>query len=337
MSVFRIGSSIIRIGGGSTPLRRSGKNMLGFSYLDTSNNSLYNFPTGALVTGQGNWGDASFIAAAAAGCEIYGYIDPMEVPNSSADPLVNQIYMGSIATAFSNLWPFTTNGYNGFNTAGSNFVNFPGDTMLDVTVSSAWANYLVGLVPTLLSTYPHLKGFFLDVAGDKLYSTGATGANFGLYPSGGTIGSITYAAGDWTNTALTNWTLGMVDLVQRIATAARAINPRFVIVTNNFWNGLSSSLSPGLAAEPYINGVCSEHHAALSGAAATTVAKTYNAAANARGDRRCFVIASDQQDFQDWLTKPGVTHVSNAARDLIPTGSLYGKATVPIIPFIDLR
>lgn len=187
------------------------------------------------------------------------------------------------------LWPYPTYGQR---------VNWPRTHLTDIRVGSTWVNHVVAYIENLMRE-DRVDGVFLDVVGARLHSSLA---DWNSWPQ-------------WEKDA---WTTGNVDLVRRLDAIRRAINPRFIVVTNNTWD---TNGSVGLPAEQYIDGVCLEHHPSSGEYARQDAGRPYGNL----GHRRVLIIAQSTADAQAWAQVQGVTHVSDQQS--------YGTPTPPPIGF----
>jgi endo-alpha-1,4-polygalactosaminidase (GH114 family) len=121
----------------------------------------------------------------------------------------------------------------------------------------------------------------------------------------------------WEQSERDAWTAGSIDLVRRLDEKRRKINPRFLIVTNGFWDRGDKM---GFAGEQYVDGVMLEH------SRFDEWHKRYAARNFSNlGHRRVLVIARDAEDAQLWARWPGVTHVSDQDK--------YDSPNKPPVPF----
>lgn len=279
------------LGGHRMSVGAFGVNPLGFAFTSVTGVSQYAHPTGILITGRDNRYDPAFAAARAAGAEVLTYLDPMERPDVAVGPLDLEFYDGDITLV--PLWPYP---------AGSpgTRINYPGTKMTDMTAGSAWILHVVSYIEALMIE-GKVDGVYLDVVGSRLYSTGATGANFD----------------DWPADEQAAWTAGNVDLVQRLNASRLRLNPSFIIVNNNVWDNVGPS---GLAGEQYVDGVAMEHHPFSQAFAKAYVGHTFRGVR-----RRVIVIAQSTADAVQWQYIKGVTHVSDQTS--------YLTVDTPSIPF----
>lgn len=281
----------------------------GLAYVNNTNAAVYGVSTAMIITGRNNRYDPAFQAARALGCELLAYLDPMEGPQTGhtiggLDDIFYQVIAG-VATAPA--WPFLTNGFgNPPNPpAGQTRQNFINTYMLDITVGSAWANHVVAYITALMQE-GLVDGVFLDVIGARLFSTGATGANWGLYPS----------VGDWLAAEMDAWTLGCIDLVRRLDAARRAINPGFIILNNNIWTGDNDDY--GVIGEQFVDGVCLEHHPYSSTSNVNYAGRAFGNLGHRRVLALCTQTATENgvtipvsAEVAAWAQAKGVTNVFN--------------------------
>jgi hypothetical protein len=266
----------------------------GIAYSKTTNVSLYGKSTGLMISGRCNRNATVFQTNRSKGGEVLVYITPVAVPDNFICSLDQQTYMNNYGAV--PLWPYPSYGQR---------IMRPGNHMADLRVGSKWSNYVVSFVEKLMRERK-FDGVFIDTCGGRPWSSYS---NWTKWPT-------------WERDA---WTKGCVDLVRRIDAKRRAINPNFIVVSNNVWDRTDKS-TIGLAAHKYIDGVSLEHPAHPSVAAyhKAYAAKTFSNL----GHRRVFVIARGTADARAWATQKGVTHVSSQA-----TESSYAYPTVPPIGF----
>jgi hypothetical protein len=113
---------------------------------------------------------------------------------------------------------------------------------------------------------------------------------------------------------------GNIDLVRRLDAKRRAINPNFLIVTNNVWDRGDSR---GLAGEKYVDGVMLEHPKVSSAWHINYAKKQFGNL----GQRRVLVIANNKSEAITWSKRAGITHVSDQ------TTPQYVYPNPPAIPF----
>ncbi|MGE5827984.1 MAG: hypothetical protein ACM30G_06410 [Micromonosporaceae bacterium] len=252
-------------------------NPLGFAYGSVTGVAQYGHPTGMVITGRCNRYDPAFTAAQANGAEVLAYLDTVERPDSQVCAADTDFYGGDLATT--PLWPYPTYGQRS---------NYQGMHLTDIQVGSAWSDSVVAYVSDLMIE-DKVDGVFLDAIGARLW------------------GSLTNW-GSWPQVERDKWTQGAVDLVNRLDTVRRQVNPRFIIVTNNVWDDADATVWDGAAqAEAYIDGVCIEHHPYSS-------QYHKNMAGHAFGNlghRRVLIIANTTAEATQWATVQGVTHVSD--------------------------
>lgn len=280
---------------GGTPIAAAANtyptNPLGFAYNSTANVSAwYGKPTGMVITGRCNRDGAEgleYTKARANGAEVLVYLAVPERPDTQVCPEDTEFYGGDLSQT--PLWPYPTYGQR---------VNWPGTHLTDMRVGSAWINQVVAYIENLMRT-DEVDGVFLDVVGARLWSSRA-------------------AWDTWPQQEKDAWTAGNIDLVRRLDAKRRAINPRFIIVNNNVWDVAGTT---GSDAEPYVDGICLEHHSP-SGEYHRRVA------GNAYGNlwhRRVLAIARSTEEARQWATVQGVTHVSDQ--------QTYGSVSPPPIGF----
>jgi hypothetical protein len=143
-------------------------------------------------------------------------------------------------------------------------------------------------------------GVFIDGLGARLW----TAVNWDSWPQ-------------WEKDA---YTKGAIDLVRRLDAARRAINPRFIIITNGLWDRGDAL---GFQGEQYIDGVSLEHHPSTD---PWSVKYAGHAFSNL-GHRRVLAIGRGTADARAWAQVPGVTHVTDQ------TTPQYVHPNPPVVPF----
>lgn len=292
-------------------------NPCGLAYQSTTGVSQYAQATGMLISGRCNRTSTDFQLAQLGGAEHYPYFDFMERPNAPLCALDEAFYMGT--SSIVPLWPL-------FGTNTVQRVNFAGDMMTDITVGSTWVtfgvNYIVTNVMLATNSNGYLyNGCFLDVIGARLFSVTTT------------TGTTTFPGADWTTwgTAEQNaWVLGCVDIVRQLDAKRRALRPDFKMLNNNLWTG-DTAANLGTAGEPYVDGVCLEHHPSTSVANTNYAGRT---TFSNLGHRRMLSIAtlntySGTADALLWAQVQGITHVSNQAS--------YVQVNSPPVPFNNIN
>jgi hypothetical protein len=265
-------------------------NPLGLAYAvgsDGAAANLYGRPTGMVITGRCNRYAPGFATARANGAEVLAYLNVMQRPDGPVCAADTEFYGGDLSRT--PLWPYPTYGAR---------VNWPDTHMTDMRVGSAWIDQAVSYIEDLM-VEDKVDGVFLDDIGARLWSSLA---NWGSWPQ-------------WERDA---WTAGMVDLVRRLDASRRALNPRFIIVNNNVWDGAGTL---GRGGEPYVDGIMLEGHASTSTYHRDEAARTYGNL----GHRRVLVIADSTADARAWADVQGVTHVSDQQH--------YGTPSTPPIGF----
>lgn len=265
-------------------------NPLGFAYKSVTGVAQYGHPTGMLVTGRCNRYAPEFAAARANGAEVLAYLDAAERPDGSVCTLDNEFYLGDPSQV--PLWPYPTPGAR---------VNFKNTHLTDIQVGSDWINHVVTYIENLMRE-DKVDGVFLDVVGDRLWSTLANWDS-------------------WPQAEKDRWTAGMIDLVKRLDAKRRAINPRFIIVNNNTWDTPDGG---GLVAEQYVDGICLEHFDPDGAYHRRIAGKPYGNL----GHHRVLAIARSTDEARQWADVQGVTHVSDQSTELG-----YGTVTPPPIGF----
>jgi hypothetical protein len=267
-------------------------NPLGLFYDNSFDNiELYEHPGALLVAGNCNRYDEHFRQARAKGAEVLAYLNGIEVYDRIPCKLNESYYMGGRENV--PLWPYPSYGVR---------VNWPKTHLADMRVGSRWADNVVEYIAELMQE-GKVDGVYLDNVGARLWGSLSDWVN-------------------WPQDEMDAWTAGNVDIVRRIDEKRRAINPGFIIVTNNLWD---RSDPKGFAGEKYVDGVCIErsnfnaYHQRYAGRAFGDL-----------GHRRLLVIAKGDEDAVKWSFVPGVTHVSGQIKNDHP-----GKPLVPFSPMAD--
>ena len=256
-------------------------NPLGVAYSSTTNVSLYAKPTGALVTGRCNRYASAFASARSKGAEVYAYINAFERPDNYICDLDKGFYMNNYGAV--PLWPYPSYGQR---------YAWPGMNLTDMRPGSKWILHVVAYVEKLMRERK-VDGVWLDGIGGRPW------------------GHSNWTS--WSTTEKNLWTDGNIDLVRRLDAKRRAINPNFLLISNNIWDRGDTR---GYAGEKYVDGIAIEHP--------TLYIRPYHKAQVGRkfgalGQRRVFVIARDTTEARGWAAVPGVTHVSNQMTYKYPT------------------
>lgn len=268
-------------------------NPLGLAFKNVTNVPLYGKPTGMLIAGRCNRYDPAFATARQRGAEVLAYINPVARPDHHVCALDTRFYMNDLGRV--PLWPYPTYGQR------SPWAN---TRMTDMRAGSAWIRYVVTFVEGLMRE-GRVDGVFLDTVGVRPW---ASLAEWNSWPQ-------------WEKNA---YAAGNVDLVRRLDARRRAINPNFIIVSNNVWeNGTTRALE----GERYVDGVAIEHPRPLSPWHVRYAARPFGNL----GHRRVLVIANTRADAQAWARVPGVTHVSDQ------TSAQYRNPNPPAVAFQALR
>ena len=258
-------------------------NPLGLAYSSTTNVSLYAKPTGVLLTGRCNRYNSAFAAARSKGAEVYAYINAFERPDNNICDLDRGFYMNNYGAV--PLWPYPSYGQR---------YSWPGSKLTDMRAGSKWILWVVSYVEKLMRERK-VDGVWLDGIGARTWG-----------PSEWTT---------WSSSEKTAWTNGNIDLVRRLDAKRRAINPNFIIVSNNVW-GVTVPNTNALAGEKYVDGIALEHPTLYM--TAYHRGQVGHAFSNL-GHRRVFVIARSTEEARDWTAVKGVTHVSNQITYKYPT------------------
>jgi hypothetical protein len=248
-------------------------NPLGMAYSSTTNVSLYSKPTGVLVTGRCNRYASAFATARSKGAEVLAYINAFERPDNYICALDKAFYMNNYGAV--PLWPWPSYGQR---------YAWPGMNLTDMRPGSKWILWVVSYVEKLMRERK-VDGVWLDGIGGRPW------------------GNSQWTS--WSTTEKNAWTDGNIDLVRRLDAKRRAINPDFIIVSNNVWDRGDTR---GYAGEKYVDGIALEHP--------TLYVRPYHKAQVGHtfsnlGHRRVMVIARDATEARAWAAVPGVTHVSS--------------------------
>lgn len=272
-------------------------NPCGFAYANMSGCAPYARPGGLLVAGRAetHWSNPAWQPIRAAGCKVLGYVGVVERPDVADGAIDLAFYMGDISKV--PLWPYgPPGGYRNWSTT----------RLTDIRPGSAWSNYAFGKVEAMMAS-KKVDGVFLDVLGGRLWEGPAGLSQWSL----------------WTQAQRDEWTRGNVDFVRRLSVARDAINPNFIILNNNVWDGNGAI---GLAGEKYVDGICLENHSPTSPYHVGVVKRPFS------GKNRCVIAIS--QYAVEWSKIDGVTYVCNQSRATVPTGSVYATPTPPPVPFV---
>jgi hypothetical protein len=250
-------------------------NPSGLAFSSTTNVSLYAKPTGILVTGRCNRYASAFASARSKGAEVLAYINVFERPDHYICDLDKALYMNNYGAV--PLWPYPSYGQR---------YAWPGMNLTDMRPGSKWILWAVSYVEKLMRERK-VDGVWLDG-----------------------IGARPWGYSQWTSWSATEkklWTDGNIDFVRRLDAKRRAINPDFLLISNNVW-GVSVPNVNALAGEKYVDGIALEHP--------TRYITTYHKgqvghAFSNLGHRRVLVIARDATEARAWAAVKGVTHVSS--------------------------
>ena len=263
-------------------------NPFALAYSSTTNVSLYSKPTGALVTGRCNRYASAFATARTKGAEVLAYINAFERPDHELCALDKAFYMNNYGAV--PLWPYPSYGQR---------YAWPGMKLADMRAGSKWILWVVSQVEKLMRERK-VDGVWLDGIGARPW------------------GYSNWA--NWPASEKTAWANGNIDLVRRLDAKRRAINPDFLIISNNVWGVTVPGASP-LTAEKYVDGIALEHP--------TLYLTTYHKgqvghAFSNLGHRRVYVIARSAAEARDWAAVKGVTHVSSQTSYKYPNSPPVG-------------
>jgi hypothetical protein len=250
-------------------------NPFALAFSSTTNVSLYAKPTGILVTGRCNRYASAFASARSKGAEVLAYINVFERPDHYICDLDKALYMNNYGAV--PLWPYPSYGQR---------YAWPGMNLTDMRPGSKWILCAVSYVEKLMRERK-VDGVWLDG-----------------------IGARPWGYSQWTSWSATEkklWTDGNIDFVRRLDAKRRAINPDFLLISNNVW-GVTVPGTTALAGEKYVDGIALEHptlwltayHRGQVGHAFSNL-----------GHRRVLVIARDATEARAWAAVKGVTHVSS--------------------------
>lgn len=275
-------------------------NPLGFAYNFTDGAPMakarYSHPTGMVITGRCNRYQQGFADARAAGAEVLAYLNASQRPDSPVCAADTEFYGGDLSQT--PLWPTPSYGQR---------VNWAGTHLTDMRVGSAWVDQVVDYIEHLM-VEDRVDGVFLDDVGARLWTELSGWED-------------TKGSNVWTQAEKDAWTAGQVDLVRRLDASRRALNPRFILVNNNLWQGAGTL---GRGGEPYVDGICLEHHSWSSDFHKAEAGRAFSNL----GHRRVLVIALSTAEAQQWAGVQGVTHVSDQT-----TAMGYGIPSPPPIGF----
>jgi len=263
-------------------------NPLGVAYSSTTNVSLYAKPTGVVIAGRCNRYASDFATMRSKGGEVLAYINAFERPDHYICDLDKALYMNNYGAV--PLWPYPSYGQR---------YAWPGMNLTDMRAGSKWILWVVSYVEKLMRERK-VDGVWLD--------------GIGARPWGATQWTT------WSSTEKKLWTDGNIDLVRRLDAKRRAINPDFIIVSNNVW-GITVPGTNALAGEQYVDGIGLEHPACCL----TSYHKGQAGHAFSNlGHRRVLVIARSTDEARAWAAVKGVTHVSNQITYKYPTAPPVG-------------
>ena len=264
-------------------------NPLGIAFKTVTNVSLYGKPTGMLIAGRCNRNDPAFQSARQKGAEVLAYINPVARPDHFVCALDTGFYMNDIGQV--PLWPYPTYGQRS---------PWPNTRMTDIRAGSDWADWVVKYVERLMRE-GKVDGVFLDTVGIRPWSSLAEWNS-------------------WPQSEKNAFAAGNVDLVRRLDARRRAIDPDFIIVSNNVWE---AGTMKAVEAERYLDGVVIEHPKPLNPWHVNYVARPFGNL----GHRRVLVIANSRSEAQAWAKVKGVTHVSDQ------TSAQYKNPNPPPVAF----
>jgi hypothetical protein len=250
-------------------------NPFALAFSSTTNVSLYAKPTGILVTGRCNRYASAFASARSKGAEVLAYINVFERPDHYICDLDKALYMNNYGAV--PLWPYPSYGQR---------YAWPGMNLTDMRPGSKWILWAVSYVEKLMRERK-VDGVWLDG-----------------------IGARPWGYSQWTSWSATEkklWTDGNIDFVRRLDAKRRAINPDFLLISNNVW-GVTVPGTTALAGEKYVDGIALEHPTLwLTAYHRGQVGHAFSNLCH----RRVLVIARDATEARAWAAVKGVTHVSS--------------------------
>jgi hypothetical protein len=275
-------------------LSAAAANPLGIAFKDLTNVARYGQSTGMIIAGRCNRNDPAFDDVRRHGAEVLLYVSATARPDHRVCRLDNELYMNDPTRV--PLWPYPREGQR---------VDYPGTHMTDMRPGSQWILNVVSYVERLMRD-DKFDGVFLDSMGARPWNKLAQWES-------------------WPHEEKDMWTDGNIDLVRRLDERRRAINPRFIIVTNGYWDRGDAR---GQQGEPYVDGIMLEHPKTGSKFHIRNASKAFSDL----GHRRVLVVAADAASAKEWATVPGVTHVSAQSG-----ANEYEHPTEPPVPFEPLH
>ena len=248
-------------------------NPVGIAFKSTTNVALYGKPTGMLITGRCNTYQSAFSSARAKGAEVLMYLNATMRPDHTVCALDTKFYMNDLGSV--PLWPYPSYGQRS---------PWPNMRMTDMRAGSAWILHVVRYVEGLMRERK-VDGVFLDTVGYRPWNKLAEWSS-------------------WPQIEKDRYTDGNVDLVRRLDASRRRINPNFIIINNNIWDGNNGR---GLIAERYVDGVMLEHPKVGSAYHIKYAAKPFGNL----GHKRLLIVANGKAEAVTWSKVKGVTHVSS--------------------------
>jgi hypothetical protein len=295
-------------------------NSAAFYYKSTFENiDAYKQPTALLIAGECNRDDAHFAEARAKGAEVLAYINVVERQDDPPNVCSNGDYAEFYTVSpgqFAAYWPFPYPQHR-INWQGSTYTTY----LLDIRAGQAWPDRVVAFVEQLIRE-DKVDGVFLDVLGARLWGPRSDWTNDINNAEADAMGLP--RSSDWTQPERDAWTGGAVDLVRRLDVLRRSLNPKFIIVNNNNWEGADGPVVNGTDGEPYVDGIAREHHLSTEAPQTRLAAKTTY---SDLGHRRVIIIANSPAEELAWRNKQGVTHVTSQ-----PTYAYAPPPTQPVAP-----
>ena len=272
-------------------------NPLGIAFKTSTNVELYAKPTAMVIAGRCTTHSisAEMQAVRAGGGEVLQYIIPSEVPDNLTYCSLgrDQLYYTSYGKAVP-LWPWKA-------ADGSDRRKWPGAKMTDMRPGSDWITHTVTYIEGLMRS-GKVDGVFLDTVGARTFASMAKWDT-------------------WSKAEKDAYTLGNLELVQRLDESRDRINPGFILVNNSVWYR-DDAIELAAQGEKYVNGVSIEHHASTSTWHRTYAGKTFGVP----NKRRVLIIANSQDEARNWAKIPGVTHVS---------GQTTAQYVNPLVPAVE--
>ncbi len=264
-------------------------NPLTFDYNNSTAITAYANPTGAVVVGRNFFNPALVDQIQAGGGEVYQYVDVIDGWWTTWTATGDQAALyGGAKQNPDWLWSPRRS-------------NWPNTYMTDMRPGSPWILHAVEHITKWFPT-THAKGLFLDVVGERLWTSSWDAMSAG---------------------EKAEWAAGNRDFVHRLRVA---LGPDVILVANNSWaNG-----------NPELNGLTIEHHSYSEASNWSRMTGRSDWFAPTRN----MVIANSVGEGRSWANVPGVTHVSAQATYGAPAAPILPFSLLPgtsgTIPVPDL-